>query len=279
MPELSLMPEPGEAPARAAAPEPAPAPATPPPEPELVAEFDASVTIGFPGKRLAAEISLPVLPLDALPSQLAAERLQKMLKGKESARDVLGRTETQFSRLLHVQLFGADKSYEKHSDATLMQQLLHVEEANEAEDKHYQFEQRTHKLQLEIRNNLEYDIDPVTVVLAIRHADGVGVSERIYPEPGVKSSPSPGYPIVEMSAGRLVAHATTSRLRAGSKRPVFREPLRLWLREPAAGKTIIVDYTLQCRDLAEPITGSLRIRVVAARRSAAASTRRPTGTG
>lgn len=242
-------------------------------------DCDASLSLGFAGTDLSNEIALPALPLETLPSQLAAERLQKMLEGHASARDVLGRTETQFSRLLHAQLFGTEKSYEKHSDATLMQQLLAVGEENLAADQHYQFEQRAHRLQLEIRNDGELAVEPVTAVLTFMRLDGFGVSERVYAAPGEKTEPRAAYPAVEESASRFVVQTVTGRLRAGQSRPLFREPLRVWLREPAAGRTVLIDYTLQSRDLPHAVTGSLRLHVEPARGAAAGRPPRATGTG
>jgi hypothetical protein len=254
-------------------------PAAPAEGPAPAGDAQASLAIGFAGTGLSNEMALPALPLETLPSQLAAERLQKMLEGHASARDVLGRTETQFSRLLHAQLFGTEKSYEKHSDATLMQQLLAVGEENLAADQHYQFERRAHRLQLEIRNDGVLAIEPVTAVLTFMRIDGFGVSERVYAAPGEKTEPRAAYPAVEESASRFVVQTVTGRLRPGQSRPLFREPLRVWLREPAAGKTVLIDYTLQSRDLPRAVTGSLRLHVEPARGAAAGRPPRATGTG
>jgi hypothetical protein len=221
----------------------------------------ADLAIGFPGRILADEISLPALPLDALPSRVAAERLQRMLEGNAQARDVLGRTETHFSRLLHAQLFGSDQAYEKHSDDSLIGEIERVGDDYAAADLHYEFEQRAHKLQLEIRNNGDFDIEHAALVLSMIPLEGSGVAERCYAAPGVADD---GYPLVDASPQRTIVQAEIGRIAAGKGRSVFREPLRIWLREPAAGRTVLIDYKLQCRDLARPLSGSLRIHVEAA---------------
>jgi hypothetical protein len=232
------------------------------------------LSIGFPGKILAEEISLPVLPLDAMPSKSAAERLQRMLEGKAQARQVLGRTETQFSRLLHAQVFGSEQAFEAHSDDSLISELEHVGEEHAVSDAHYEFEQRAHKLQLEVRNDSDFDIERASLVLTIMRLAGTGVAERLHRAAGDTADASDlntGYPLVDSSPQKFVVQTDIGRIPAGRSRSVFREPLRLWLREAAAGKTVLIDYKLQCRDLARPLSGSLRVHVAPARAVAAST--------
>lgn len=216
----------------------------------------AELAIGFPGKILSEETSLPALPLDEMPSKIAADRLQRMLEGNAQARAVLGQTETQFSRLLHAQVYGADQAFEKHTDDSLVGQLERVGEQYAVQDAHYEFEQRTHKLQLQISNNGEFDIERCSLTLSVVRLPGVGVADRLYAE-----SEDRHYPLVDVAKQRFVIQAELSRLAAGSTRAVFRQPPRLWLREAAVGKTALIDYRLHCRELARPLAGSLRIHV------------------
>ena len=222
----------------------------------------AELEIGFPGKVLNDEISLPVLPLDAMPSKLAAERLQKMLEGNAAARDVLGRTETQFNRLLHAQIFGSSAIYEKHSDDSLIGELDIVGEQHAEDDRRYEFEERAHRLQLEVRNNGDFDIEQATLSLTFQRLDGFAIAERIYSTGSLADASA--YPLIDASQKRFVVQTRLAQIAAGRGRGVFREPLRLLLREASAGRTLLIDYKLQCRELPRPLQGSLRINVEAA---------------
>lgn len=83
-------------------------------EAKLATKSSVEVTprVGFPGDEPQGEVSLPALGLDELPSAVAAAKLRNVLEAKESARAVLGRTETHLSRLVHARVFGVDEPYE-----------------------------------------------------------------------------------------------------------------------------------------------------------------------
>jgi predicted HTH transcriptional regulator len=53
-------------------------------------EAIGDIAVGFPGELPREEIELPVLPLDALPSAAAAQKLERMLNAKRVSRSVLG---------------------------------------------------------------------------------------------------------------------------------------------------------------------------------------------
>jgi hypothetical protein len=43
--------------------------------------------------------------------------------------------------------------------------------------------------------------------------------------------------------------------------PAFSQPLRVWVRETLAGRTLPVDYRFHSESLREPVVGTLRIHV------------------
>jgi hypothetical protein len=219
----------------------------------------ADLSIGFPGKILSDEISLPALPLDAMPSKMAAERLQRILEGKNRARDAFGRTQTQFNRLLHAQVFGSDHAFEPHSDTSIIKELEQTDEQHAAADLHYEFEERAHEVQFEVRNDSEFEVDRALLQLTISRLDGVEVADQYY-----GSGTANGYPLVDVSQRKTIVQAEIGRIPAGGSRNAFREALRLCLREAAVGKTVLIDYKLQSRALSRPLTGSFRIHIEAA---------------
>jgi hypothetical protein len=59
----------------------------------------SEIRVGFHGPVPREEITLPVLPLDAMPSVLAARRVEKMLDARRLSKAVLGRADTRIDRL------------------------------------------------------------------------------------------------------------------------------------------------------------------------------------
>ncbi len=221
----------------------------------------AMVQIGFPGKILKTEITLPVLDLTELPSEIAGERIQRMLEAKDVSREIFGRTETRIERLVHAKIFGGDKPYEAHSASSLVKRLERSGEDYQAADQHYEFEVRAHKLNISLANVGDATLDGAAIILDFPRIKGVGIAERIYDAPGSEPRSPEGYPVVDASARTIRVQGTVGQVQRGATVKAFTQPLRVWFRSPAAGKTLPVDYTLHGRGLREPITGTLRVHV------------------
>jgi len=209
---------------------------------------------------LRDEIVLPVLPLEAVPSAVAAERLHKLLEAKASARDVLGHTETHLSRLAHARLYGPEFAYQTHSDDSLRAQIAGAHEEYHGADAHYEFEVRAHPLQVLVSNRNGTALHAVTLALKLPRLEGIGVAEQRYP--AADAAPShDGYPIVHTTAHTIGIHGDLGVVPQGATVAAFRHAPRFWVREQAGGKTIPVDYTLHARELREPLRDTLLIRI------------------
>jgi len=224
------------------------------------AKPSVAVRVGFAGKALLYEITLAVLPVRQLPSELAAERLRAMLEAKEASREAFGRTETQFARLVHARVYGAETPFEAHTDESLRQRLEHTIEDYSDADAFYKFEVCAHKLQLAVRNEGTRELSGVTLHTRLQQMEGVGVAERLFREDGDQSLTG-SYPSVTAESSAVRLESRIGRLAPEQKVDVFREPPRLWIREPAAGKTLVLDYELEAHELEDPIRGSLLIHV------------------
>ena len=221
----------------------------------------AGVLVGFPGRVPQEELVLPILSLTELPSEVAGARIRKLLEAKEAAKEVFGRTETGIDRLVHAQVFSGDVPYERHSEDSLARRLNQTPEHNAAADEYYELEVRAHKLNLVLVNVGESPVEGATLVLGFPRLEGVGIAERIVLAPGADQAPPPGYPVVDTGPRTIRVQASVGEILHGSTVRAFRQPLRLWLREAAAGKTLPVDYHLHAKNLREPLGGTLRIRV------------------
>ncbi len=140
--------------------------------------------------------------------------------------------------------------------------MLHqIPQEHESADEHYRFETRTHKLNLVVSNLTDLALSNVVLVLKIPRVEGVGVVERVHAAPGEQALPAEHYPLVDSGPQVITVQAGISVPKRATV-DAFREPLRLYLREPAAGKTIPVMYSLHGRGLCAPIGGTLRIHVI-----------------
>jgi hypothetical protein len=234
----------------------------------------ADVQIAFAGDPPRDDIELPVLDLAELPSVLAAGKLRRMLEAKTQAKDVLGRTETRFSRLLHAQIFGVDKGYESHSDESLRLMIEKSENEHAAADRHYELAVRAHKLELVARNRSSTMLENVMLRLELPNLPGIGVADRLYSASRPDATPAGAYPLVTVGERVIEIEASIGSVAPGATVAAFREPPRLWIREPAAGKSIALHYTVHARGLHEPVRDSLILRIAKAANAAPVSKRR-----
>ena len=216
------------------------------------------VRIGFPGKVIQAELSLDALPLDELPSELAAARVRKMLEARQDSRDLFGRTDTRIDRLLHAQQFGSQLAYESHSDQSLRTQLDSIVDQYGPADDHYKFELRAHQVQVVIYNDSDTVLEDAVVSLKIPRLEGIGVADKLYALG--EHSPS-DYPVIETVKRSIRLRSEVGEVPPRVTVPAFLEPPRLWARENAVDVTLPVSCTLKAKQLPEGQSTMLRIRI------------------
>lgn len=219
-----------------------------------------AIRVGFADTEPMERLTLAVLPVSKLPSQLAAERLRSLLAAHGEARDIFGRTQTQFSRLMHARLFGVDVPYRKRSDQSLVTALEAVETDYDAADKHYLYEVRAHRLNFTIANDGDSNLHNAKFRVTLPHTQGVGIADRVYTGDESEIGPD-GYPQIASGPRTISLDADLGTLYAGRNVRAFREAARFWARDEAAGKAVPVDYELRADELAEPLEGSLVVYV------------------
>lgn len=220
------------------------------------------IQVVFDGAALATSMELPVMPLTSRPSEQARERIHGLLEAKKAAHDRLGKTDTWMDRLAYARVHGADQPYETQSPMSLLQQLGKSEEENEAADQYYEYELRAHKMNLAIVNIGDGPLSSAAITLEIAKTDGVAVADRIYPPVGVEPDDVPqGYPDVQSGKKCTRISADVRQVSPGERVAAFQQPLRLLLREPAAKNKLSIKYTLSGKELREPVSGSLTIKI------------------
>jgi hypothetical protein len=219
------------------------------------------VRVGFPGELPREELELEVLPLDDLPSRRAAGRVERMIEARRVSRAVLGRTDTRIVRLVHTQVEGSAVPYQERGTSTLRVLLENIPEEHAAADDHYRFEQRAHRVNFMLQNLADRPQTDLVLTLKIPRIDGVDVAERLYPAVSDFVSRQDMYPKVDIGPRTITVQATHIRIPRQGCIGAFAEPLRLLLREPAAGRILRIAYTLQGSTLERPVQGRLKIFV------------------
>lgn len=197
-------------------------------------------SVGFPGEPPRAAIDLPALPLDDLPSEIAAGKLRHLLEAKVDAKAAFGRTETHMQRLIHARVFGMDQAYEERGLDTIRAQLDSAATDYRSADDYYQFHVRAHPLQLVVTNEADRPLDGATLQLRIPKLEGIGFADRAY-APADIEAPPPGYPAVKDTARGTIIQARLGSVAAGATVDVFGVPPRLWVRPEAAGNSVAID--------------------------------------
>ncbi len=219
------------------------------------------IEVGFVGKDLADELVLDALDLAQMPSKMAGDKFRKLMEAKQVARDVGARTLTHIQRLIHVREFGAAQPYENASDTSLKRRMTSTEEEHYWADDYYEYETRTHKVNLDLTNHGEVALRDGQLTLEFPRFDGFGVSEYLRTSPNDEEGIPTEYPSVSAGEKKIRIHTNVCAVPGGVTVPAFTEPLRIWAREPAKGRTLPVDFRLIGSGLSEPVTGTLRIRI------------------
>ena len=228
----------------------------------LSRDTGVDIRIGFAGAMLQTALELPVMRLDELPSKLAGNRVRRMLAARQAAQSSPGEEISRIQRLVHAQVFGPDEVYRPNSTTTLVEMLDGTDEEFETADRYYAYEERSHKLNLDLENLGERVFEGGTLVLDLPRIDGVELAERIWPSPDGSRPVPEGYPALELGPRMIRLKTPVGPIQPGAKSTALRQPLRLCPREPAIGRTIPIAYSLHSKSLRAPLSGSLQIRII-----------------
>ncbi len=233
----------------------------------LTRDARADVRIGFAGTILQTALELPVMRLDQLPSRLAGNKVRRMLEARQAAQNSPGEEISRIQRLVHAQVFGPDEVYRPNSTTTLVEMLDSADDEFEIADLYYAYEERSHKLNLDLENLGDSVFEGGTLVLDLPRIEGVELADRIWPSPDASQPVPDGYPALELGPRTVRLKTPVGPIQPGAKSMALRQPLRLCLRAPAIGRTIPIAFSLHSRSLRAPLSGSLQIHIVDDRES------------
>lgn len=227
----------------------------------LVRDDLGEIAVGFPGELPRDELELAPLPLEALPSRAAAERVERMLQAKRVAKSVLGRTDSRIARLVHAQVNGEVTPYREQGTKTLRVMLDNIPLEQAAADAHHQYEQRAHRLNIMLASRDAKAHTDLTLTLKLPRVDGFDVVPRVCAAPGAYNPRHRLYPKVDHGPRTIAVQVVGLRIPRRGTVDAFIEPLRVIVRGAATGATIRVAYSLQGPTLSRPLRGRLKILV------------------
>jgi hypothetical protein len=132
-----------------------------------------------------------------------------------------------------------------------------------AADEHYRFEQRAHKLNLQLANLGDRPQTDLVLTLKFPRPDGFDVASRVAMAQGAYNPRHRLYPKVDHGPRVITVQACGLRIAKRGSIDAFIEPLRVILREGLEGQSIRVAYSLRGPALPRPVRGSLEILVTA----------------
>ena len=220
-----------------------------------------TIELGFAAKGLVEEITLGVLDLAELPSRIAGEKFRNLMEAKEASEDLSGGSATRIQRLVHAREFGGTAPFEKASDTALMRRLDAAPDEHWEADDYYQYETRAHKVNISVANIGNVELRGGLLTVDFPRVDGVEISEYVRLPPGSQSASPEGYPVVDNGENKTRIQTKIAVVPRHARIPAFAQPLRILVREEAAGCTLPVDYRLHAANLPEPLVGTLRVNI------------------
>lgn len=239
-------------------------------------DLSGQFSVSFDSGEEVTEVALATVGNLSLPSDVAAERIRKILdeRKKEAATEGdLGWRVTQ-SLDFGSSLFGASKPYEQRSTETLEKNLENVKETYAEHDLHHVFEERANRVQLFVYNSGNSYIEDASIRIYVPSFDGLLIPDHVYREPrparGPLSTPPTyidtdvviPYPTVNEMEDGVQVREHIGDIRHRMWTPVFAKKLRVVIKPGLEGETFTIRYQVFAKNLPEPAEGELVVHVV-----------------
>lgn len=235
-------------------------------------------------------------PILTPPSQVAANEIRQVIADKERA--ILKRAEE--ARLLEERMknlpenlrgigalqqglklpdfaIGANMmfghtTYEQRDIPTLQKNLSKVKETYAENDKHYLFEQKTHKLNILISNTGDRYLENCSVEITVKRTFNFIIPNRIYEKPQggswlMPSPPKPAsyaslhYPTIKRNADSYIIIDNIGDIKHNRPKNALEVPFRLLLPTNAAGNTLELTLSIFGKNLPEPFVKTLKVAI------------------
>ena len=225
------------------------------------AEFRDSVSaqdieVGFPGEVMLKDLHLACRDLSRLPSAMAAEKLDELMKVQIESQKSGG--ESLMGRLVHARLYGSDDPYVTRSPEDLLIEMAQIRATYAVEDQRYMFGSNAGQIQTVVYNQGSEPILDASLVLLLPPDDDLHIAERLPVAPGATDSHS-AYPVVTVLDNSIRITQKIGEIPAGEPVDVFKTPLLVCAGAALRGRKFGVRYALFGQNLRTPAKGRLRL--------------------
>jgi hypothetical protein len=222
------------------------------------------IELGFPGEIIHKEITIATCDLSQMPSALASQKLEEMLRIRNMSRSS-GST-TMVARLTHARLYGTENPYEHRSPEEIMAELGEIRSKYRHQDDNFLFQERAQQLQLVAYNQGEGALVDASLSLALPNHSSFYVADtlprRVVNERFVDRTPDEvaQYPAVSLKDNAVQVSCSIGDIPAGEPVDVFRTPLRMCIGADLSGRRFGIRYALHAQNLRAPARGQLKLR-------------------
>ena len=246
-------------------------------------KFDGKIQLSFSGYSSGQEIELMVIGDIKLPSQRAAEKIKKIIKERKQ----LAKMKTQSTALTGISAMLESQQglenlrraiipfapipYEQRTLEELEKNLKEVGQTCRDDDYYELFELNSYKINISILNEGHTYVEDASIQLQIKKIDGLLVADRVYEEPKndniliiphVPSYESTNYPEVDYAESSIVIYQTIGDVKHHIPIDAFKIPIRIVLLDQLAGKVIEIKCKIFGENLIEPLTETLKIKII-----------------
>jgi hypothetical protein len=135
------------------------------------------IEVGFAGDIIHKNLTLPTCDLEKLPSAVAAEKLEQLIKIQLNSRNS-GSTSV-MARLVHARLYGSDDPYVSRTPDELMKEMEQIQHEYRDHDRYFLFETNREEVQLIVYNQGGEAIVDASIHLVLPKDDDLYVADRL----------------------------------------------------------------------------------------------------
>jgi hypothetical protein len=222
------------------------------------------IEVGFPGEIIHKEVTIATCDLSEMPSALASQKLEEMLRIRNMSRRS-GST-TMVARLTHARLYGAEDPYEHRSPEEIMDELSEIRTKYRHQDAHFLFDERSQPLQLVVYNQGEEAILDASLSLSLPNHNSFYMADappkRIINERYVDRTPDElaAYPAVTLKDDAIQVMTKIGDIPCGEPVEVFTTAPLMCIGNDLAGRRFGIRYVLHGQNLRAPARGQLKLR-------------------
>ena len=214
------------------------------------------IEVGFPGEVMLKDLHLKCRDLAGLPSAMAAEKLEELMKVQIESQKSGG--ESLMGRLVHARLYGSDDPYVTRSPEDLLQEMATIRAKYALQDQRHLFGSDAQQIQTVVYNQSNEPILDASLVLLLPPDDDLFIADHLPGTTGATGSHS-AYPVVTVMDNSIRITQKIGDIPAGEPVEIFETPLRVCAGAALRGRKFGVRYALFGENLRTPAKGRLRL--------------------